>query len=144
MKSCCFKNGLQYATAEGQQLKKAAERPSLPLNSALNSSFKMPAIHTNWSWLWEKEFQSVDILGGTAMACAYNSLYYHHFATTSTWSTKKAHLLPFQTSAVNDWLDHWLQWRKWRKVILLGILKMVPVSPRRADRNVMTPCKCCE
>lgn len=40
MKSCCFKNCLQYATAEGQQLKKAAERPSLPLNSALNSSFK--------------------------------------------------------------------------------------------------------
>lgn len=33
---------------------------------------------------------------------------------------------------------------KWRKVILLGILKMVPVSPRRGDRNVMTPCEWCQ
>lgn len=28
-----------------------------------------------------------------------------------------------------------------RKVILLGILKMVPVSLRRSDRNVMTLCE---
>lgn len=33
---------------------------------------------------------------------------------------------------------------KWRKVILVGILKMVPVSLRSWDRNVMTPCEWCQ
>lgn len=33
---------------------------------------------------------------------------------------------------------------KWRKVILVGILKMVPVSLRSWDRNVMTSCEWCQ
>lgn len=33
---------------------------------------------------------------------------------------------------------------KWRKVILVGILKRVPVSLGRGDRNVMTPCEWCQ
>lgn len=75
----------QYATAEGQQLKKAAERFSLSWKWCFEflSRRNMSSIRANRSWLWEEPFQSETPRGHSRIA--------HVTVCNITTPTQQAH-----------------------------------------------------